>query len=66
MIRERLPSKRIVVYVPAQSPQRAAAVELRTTAHKAKTLPQHLLAKAQFPATIPDGVGEIISKSASW
>lgn len=66
MIRERLPSKRIFVYVPAQSPQRASAVELRTAAHKAKTLPQNLLAKAQFPSTIPDGSGGTIRKPATW
>lgn len=66
MIRTRLTSKRIFVYVPAQVPQRASAVELRNAAHKHKTLPLNLLALAQFPTTLQDGAGGTITKPATW
>jgi hypothetical protein len=57
MIRDRLPSKRILVYVPAQVPERGWAVELRTAAHKSRILPLNLLPRCQFPTKIADGSG---------
>ena len=57
MIRVRFPKKRIIVYVPSQDPARGAAVELRTSAHINKTLPQQIIAKSQFPPQVPDGTG---------
>jgi 6-hydroxy-3-succinoylpyridine 3-monooxygenase len=66
MIRYRFPKKRIIVYVPAQVPQRGAAVELRTSAHAHRLLPLNLLAHAQLPAQVPDGTGGVIVKPAAW
>lgn len=69
LIRSRFATKKIVVYVPhipALSTTRGFAVELRTAAHAHRDLPLNLLAKAQFPATIADGVGGTLTKPASW
>lgn len=62
----RFPAKPITVYVPARDPTRGSAVELRTAAHRNRDLPLNLLPHAQFPSTIPDGMGGILSKPASW
>src|ERR1700736_5219643 len=53
-VRQRFPAKKITVYVPSRNPIRAAAVELRAAAHRARELPLLLLTKAQFPNSIPD------------
>jgi uncharacterized LabA/DUF88 family protein len=66
MIRHRFPAKQVIVYVPAQVPQRGAAVELRTAAHKDRLLPLNLLQHAQFPTQVPDGSGGFITKPAAW
>lgn len=66
MVRQRFPKKKIIVYVPSQNPIRGAAVELRTSAHVARTLPPLLLSKSQFPDTIPDGAGGTLTRPASW
>lgn len=66
MIRLRFPNIKIVVYVPAISPIRGAAVELRSAAHANRTLPENLLSKSQFPASVPDGAGGFIAKPAGW
>ncbi len=52
MVRARFPSIKTTVYVPAQAPQRAHAVELRTAAHASRELPLNLLSKAQFPTGV--------------
>lgn len=66
MIRDRFPTKRIVVYIPAQNPVRGAAVELRGAAHKHRELPLNLLPLCQLPARLPDGIGGFITKPTSW
>jgi 6-hydroxy-3-succinoylpyridine 3-monooxygenase len=66
MVRLRFPHKKIIVYVPSQNPVRGAAVELRTSAHVNRTLPAQLLSKSQFPNTIPDGSGGILTRPATW
>lgn len=66
MIRLRFQEIKIAVYVPAISPIRGAAVELRSAAHVNRTLPENLLAKSHFPASVPDGAGGFISKPAGW
>lgn len=66
MVRQRFPSKKIIVYVPSQNPTRGAAVELRTSAHIHRTLPALLLSKSQFPDRLPDGAGGFISRPAAW
>ena len=67
LIRQRFPAKRVVVYIPAQQNSiRSGAVELRMAAHVARTLPLNILAKAQFPGTLPDGAGGIIAKPTTW
>lgn len=65
LIRNRFPQMRITVYVPAQHPTRAHAVELRTAAHVARELPLNLLPKAQFPRVLMDAAGSF-AKPASW
>ena len=66
MIRDRFPSIKTTVYVPAQAPQRGYAVELRTAAHKHRVLPLNLLKLAQFPTQVADGSGGAIEKPAAW
>lgn len=66
MIRHRFPQKKVIVYVPAQEPQRGQAVELRTAANHHRTLPLNLLRHAQLPPQIPDGAGGYIQKPAQW
>ncbi len=69
MIKCRFNAKRIGVYVPHRhlaGSFRGFAVELRKTAHFNRALPLNLLPVAQFPRTIPDGLGGIISKPAAW
>jgi|HubBroStandDraft_4_1064222.scaffolds.fasta_scaffold02012_10 hypothetical protein len=65
-VRRRFAGKTITVYVPSRNPIRAAAVELRAAAHRARELPILLLAKAQFPNSIPDGAGAILNRPTSW
>jgi len=65
-VRHRFPAKRITVYVPSRNPIRAAAVELRSAAHRARELPLVLLGKAQFPNSIPVGAGGILNRPADW
>jgi uncharacterized LabA/DUF88 family protein len=65
--RVRALGKKVIVYIPARTPIRGAAVELRAAADKAVILPlQPLLGRCQFPASIPDGAGGIVSKPADW
>ena len=65
-LKTRFPKKEIIVYVPSRSPVRGAAVELRAAADKHKVLPLHILPKAQFPPSIPDGAGGVLSKPTTW
>jgi 6-hydroxy-3-succinoylpyridine 3-monooxygenase len=66
MVRSRFPAKAITVYVPSRDPIRGAAVELRLAASQHRDLPLLLLSKAQFPDSVPDGVGGTINRPASW
>ena len=66
MVRDRFPKKKIVVYVPANSPIRGAAVEIRTAAHENRTLPNNLLSRSQFPSSVLDGFGGSILKPPGW
>ena len=58
--------KKVLVYIPARDPTRGAAVELRAAADSAKILPLELLRHSQFPASLPDGAGGILTKPATW
>src|SRR5262249_9137911 len=60
------PPERSIVSVPARSPVRGAAVELRSAADKNRLLPLQLLPKAQFAAQVPDGTGGFLTKPPSW
>jgi len=60
------PGKQITVYVPARNLIRGAAVEIRAAADKHRTLPNDLIAKSQFPATIRDGKGGYIQRPQDW
>jgi uncharacterized LabA/DUF88 family protein len=64
--KERFPEKEIIVYIPARSAIRGAAVELRSSADKDRLLPLNLLATSQFPAQVPDGAGTLIQKPVGW
>lgn len=66
MIRHRFPSKQVLVYVPAQHPTRGHAVELRSSAHASRNLPQNLLKPCQFASPLPDGSGGLLAKPATW
>ena len=65
-VRQQFPAKKNTVYVPSRNPIRAAAVELRAAAHRARVLPLLLLAKAQFPNSMPDGAGGTLNRPATW
>ena len=65
-VKEFAPQKQVKVYIPARSPLRGAAVELRSAADKARILPNELLAKCQFAPKLPDGTGGFITKPPSW
>lgn len=65
-------SNKTVVYIPVRNEykqgltSRGFAVELRTAADKARSLPNQLLKRALFPNTMPDGFGGTITKPDSW
>jgi uncharacterized LabA/DUF88 family protein len=59
-------NKKIIVYVQANNEIRGAAKELRRASDRHKTLPNALLAKAQFPDIISDGKGGFIERPLSW
>ncbi|NOT00799.1 MAG: NYN domain-containing protein [Phycisphaerales bacterium] len=65
-IKRLFPPKKIIVYVPSRSPQRGAAIELRSAADQDRTLPLRLLKVSQFPPQVPDGHGGWICKPPSW
>ena len=60
------PDREVIVYVPANDPTRGAAVEIRAAADKAKTLPNTLLQKAQFPAKFRSTENSWIEKPVFW
>lgn len=69
MIKRLVPTKRLVVYVPAPRKHhiRAAAVELRGAADKSKTLfPTKLLSVCQFPQVITTATANTIAKPPTW
>lgn len=66
MVRERFPTLRTTVYVPARTRDRGAAVELRTAAQSHRTLPLDLLPRAQLPARLPDGSGGFFDRPVEW
>ncbi len=69
MIKENTLQKRVFVYVPAPNEyhSRAAATELRSSAHKSKTLfPSRLLDVCQFSNIVTDANGDPITKPSSW
>lgn len=65
LIKTRFPAINIVLYVPALNAVRGAAVELRASVDKHRTLPNNLFKLAQLPPTIHVG-GIAISKPADW
>ncbi len=66
MVKNVSPDKKLFVYIPANDPTRGASVELRTAADKAKTFPNALLKKTQFPSKIPGLEGGDILKPETW
>jgi 6-hydroxy-3-succinoylpyridine 3-monooxygenase len=66
MIKDHYPKKEIVVYVPARSAVRGAAVELRGIADKHRLLPLQLLRVSQFPAEVTSSSGAAIKKPDTW
>jgi len=64
-VKSRFPGKRVIVYVPATDPVRAAAVELRSAADRARALPLDLLKHCQLPQEI-NVDGGTICKPATW
>ena len=66
MLKELKPEKEIIVYIPANDPKRGAAIELRSVADKARTIPVALFSKAQFKERIRDSDKDWIVKPSSW
>jgi uncharacterized LabA/DUF88 family protein len=58
--------KEVLVYIPARTDVRAFAVELRSAADRAKTLPLPLLKLSHFPDNVADGSGGFITKPTGW
>lgn len=65
-VRHRAPNCEIVVYIPSSHPKRGAAVELRTAAHKHRSLPLAELAKAQFPRIVTGPSGATYERPTNW
>ncbi|MCB1022301.1 MAG: NYN domain-containing protein [Bryobacterales bacterium] len=65
-VRSKFPEKEIVVYVPSRVAVRSYAVELRSAAHKHRTLPDALLRHSLLPGSVPDGSGGFIQKPGTW
>jgi len=65
-VKTRFPEKQITVYVPSRDRTRGAAVELRSSADRNRTLPLELLRRCQFPAKLPNGTLEGIRKPPGW
>ena len=69
MIKENVPRKELFVSIPAPNKRhkRAAATQLRSSAHKSKTLfPTRLLDVCQFPDVVIDATGDPIKKPSTW
>jgi hypothetical protein len=66
MTKDQCPQKEVIVYVPARSAIRGAAVELRGIADKNKLLPLQMLHACQFPSEVTTGSGIVIRKPDSW
>ncbi len=66
MVKDLFPTKEVILYIPARTAVRGAAVELRGVADKHRLLPLELLPKSQFPAQITSGAGQIVRKPPSW
>lgn len=66
MVKIRRPNTQIVVYVPNNHPNRGAAVELRSAAHKHRNLPLVELKHAQFPAVVPGSGAKTIARPSNW
>jgi len=66
MVKELFPEKEIIVYIPAITQVRGAALELRAAAHKHRILPLDLLPKSQFPAQVQLGSGAVVRKPPTW
>ncbi len=66
LIKQRFPSIKITVYVPARDKMRGAARELRSAADKNATLPLDKLSKAQLPNSVVGGLGTLILKPTTW
>lgn len=66
MVKMLFPSIELIVYVPSRNAIRGAATEIRTAADKDRTLPLSALKHAQFPPTLSDGGGGILTKPSDW
>jgi uncharacterized LabA/DUF88 family protein len=62
------PEKKVYVYIPAphRGHSRAAAVELRGAAGRARELPMLIIQRSLFPSTITGSDGRSIKKPAGW
>jgi uncharacterized LabA/DUF88 family protein len=65
MVRATWPAKRVFVYIPARSDIRGAAVEIRSAADKARTLPLELLRHCHLPPTVQTSAGPV-RKPQDW
>jgi hypothetical protein len=59
-VKARFPENEVIAYVPARTPIRGAAAELRGAADKDRTPPLDLLRHCQLPASAADGAGATI------
>ncbi|MBU2446635.1 MAG: NYN domain-containing protein [Bacteroidetes bacterium] len=66
LVKQIYPEKKIIVYIPTNHPARGAAVEIRSSADKHKTLPNLLLKKCQLPSIVYDSNGTSIRKPSMW
>lgn len=65
-VKLRFPHLQVIVYVPARDKTRGAAVQLRNSADKHRTLPLDILKHAQFPPKITLPSGSEILKPSDW
>ncbi|MBM4411527.1 MAG: NYN domain-containing protein [Chloroflexi bacterium] len=67
LVKHRFPEIEVIVYVPAaRGSVRAAAVEMRSVADRARTLPAEPLKRSQFPPVIQTPSGVTITRPPGW
>lgn len=66
LVKNNFPKIEIIVYIPAINPKRRAAVQLRTSANKDKTLTLPIIKSSQLPNPVISPNGVTFYKPSTW